>query len=91
MSEATIGRSRVRFVELDRARLSLPWFGALAVGVTMLVAAFFLYRPFDYRVFFDAGHRLLAGGDLYPSHAQLLQRTRERACSSRRSSGFTTT
>jgi hypothetical protein len=77
MSEATIGRSWVRLVELDRARLSLPWFGALLLGLTMLVAAFFLYRLFDYRIFFDASHRLLTGSGLYPSQTQLLQRTRD--------------
>jgi hypothetical protein len=45
--------------------------------VVLFAVAFHLYRLFDFRIFFEASHRLLAGKDLYPSRAQLYARTRD--------------
>jgi hypothetical protein len=64
-------------MDLEHSRLSRGRFTALAVGLLMLIAAFHLYRLFDFRIFFDASHRLLAGKDLYPTRAQLYARTRD--------------
>jgi alpha-1,2-mannosyltransferase len=64
-------------MDLEHSRLSRGRFTALAVGLLMLVAAFHLYRLFDFRIFFDASHRLLAGKDLYPTRAQLYAPTRD--------------
>jgi hypothetical protein len=64
-------------MQLERTNLSLRSFAALAVGVVVLAVAFDLYHLFDFRIFFDASHRLLAGRDLYPSRAELYARTRD--------------
>jgi hypothetical protein len=58
-------------------RLSLGWFALLTLGVVMLAAAFASYHLFDFRIFFDASHRLLAGQDLYPTAAEVDARTRD--------------
>jgi alpha-1,2-mannosyltransferase len=57
-----------------RRRLGTISAGALALGLTAL--AFKTYHLFDFRVFWDAGHRLLTGARLYPSEGALDANTR---------------
>ncbi len=58
-----------------RRRLGAISAGVLALVVTTL--AFRTYHLFDFRVFWDAGHRLLTGSGLYPSEAALNANTRD--------------
>jgi alpha-1,2-mannosyltransferase len=58
-----------------RRRLGTISAGALALVVMTL--AFKTYHLFDFRVFWDAGHRLLTGSRLYPSEAALNANTRD--------------
>jgi hypothetical protein len=46
------------------------------VAVVLTTLAFKTYHLFDFRVFWEAGHRLLTGGHLYPSQAALVANTR---------------
>ena len=64
-------------MQLEGLRPALRWFTTLACGVLLLALAFHLYRLFDFRIFFDASHRLLAGQHLYPSREEVLARTRD--------------
>jgi hypothetical protein len=48
----------------------------LFVGLLLVAVGFFYYRLFDFRIFWNAGHRLLDGERLYPSHAALDLETR---------------
>src|SRR5438128_6261543 len=57
-----------------RRRLGTISGGVLAVVLTTL--AFKAYHLFDFRVFWEAGHRLLTGARLYPSQAELAANTR---------------
>ncbi len=41
------------------------------VGVLLLALAFFTYRMFDFRVFWEAGRHVLSGQRIYPSRAEL--------------------
>jgi hypothetical protein len=53
---------------------------AISGGVLIFVVAtlaFKTYHLFDFRVFWDAGHRLLAGERLYPSEQALAANTRD--------------
>jgi glycosyl transferase family 87 len=60
---------------LVRRRLGTISAGLLALILTTL--AFRTYHLFDFRVFWDAGHRLLTGERLYPSDAALSENTRD--------------
>jgi alpha-1,2-mannosyltransferase len=46
------------------------------LGLLVFAVGFFSYRLFDFRIFADAGHRLLVGERLYPSRASLDLETR---------------
>jgi hypothetical protein len=59
-----------------RPALSLIDLGTALVGLTLLGLAFFAYHLFDFKVFWEAGHRLLSGERIYPSHAALDLNTR---------------
>lgn len=59
-----------------RRALTLIDLGTALSGLILLGLALFAYHLFDLKVFWEAGHRLLSGERIYPSHAALDLNTR---------------
>ena len=71
----TPGEVVSRISSVVRPRLGTVLGGSFALVLTIL--AFKTYQLFDFRVFWEAGHRLLTGARLYPSDEALSANTRD--------------